>query len=72
MAQIVIEIPDGATTKQKIEALLKALEPINLQREAILAQIAALRRGCPHKNARHGTDISGGPDGHCYDCGYSW
>ena len=72
MATITIEIPEGATVKQKIEALTKALEPINLQREAILGQIAALQRACPHTNAYRGRDISGGPDGHCYDCGYSW
>ena len=72
MAKLVIEIPEGATTKQKIAALQKALEPLNLQRQAILAQIDALRRACPHKNAVHGTDYGGGPDGHCNDCGYSW
>jgi hypothetical protein len=72
MATITIEIPDGATRKEKIAALEKALEPINAQREAILAQIKAIRAACPHENAYRGRDISGGPDGRCYDCGYSW
>ncbi len=72
MATLTIEIPDNANIKEKIEALRKQLAPIEAQRKAILGAIESLQRSCPHKNAYHGRDISGGPDGYCNDCGYSW
>ena len=72
MATITIEIPDGASRKEKIEALCKAREPHQMALDAINAQIGAIQRACPHTNAYRGRDISGGPDGHCHDCGYSW
>jgi transposase-like protein len=73
MATITIEIPDDPSDiKGAIEALQRKLAPINAQRDALYAAIDSLRKRCPHKNAYHGTDIGGGPDGRCYDCGYSW
>lgn len=73
MATITIEVPDSEddipTALRKLRA---QLAPINAQRDALLAAIRSVQQRCPHKNAYRGRDISGGPDGHCRDCDYSW
>lgn len=73
MAKITIEVPDSEDDiPGTIKSLRAQLAPVNAQRDALLAAIKSVQARCPHKNAYRGRDISGGPDGHCHDCGYSW
>jgi hypothetical protein len=72
MATITIEVPDNGDIKGTVEALRAKLAPINAQRDALIAAIHSVQARCPHTNAYRGRDIGGGPDGRCYDCGYSW
>lgn len=72
MASITIEIPDDGDIKGTIAALRKQLAPINAQRDALLGAIKSVQERCPHTNAYRGTDIGGGPDGLCHDCGKAW
>jgi hypothetical protein len=72
MATLTIEIPDNASTKDKIAALRKQLAPIEAQRSAIIGAIRQIQASCPHTNSYRGRDIGGGTDGHCHDCDYRW
>ena len=71
MAQIVIDIPDGADMKTRLAALRRKLAEVNMERDAILGAIKSIQRSCGHPNAIRGRDISGCSEMYCPDCEYS-
>ncbi|MEI6511489.1 MAG: Rieske 2Fe-2S domain-containing protein [Candidatus Uhrbacteria bacterium] len=61
-----------AEIRKQRKALDKRDTELSTLIRAIKREYRALEEMCDHRNAKLGTDIMGGPDGQCPDCGKCW